>query len=37
MGLIGLVASVEYSLEREWFHLSLDMVGFVVTRMQIIG
>jgi hypothetical protein len=37
MSLIGLVASVEYSLEREWFHLSLDMVGFVVTRTEIIG
>jgi hypothetical protein len=37
MSLIGLVASVEYSLEREWFHLSLDMVGIVVTHMEIIG
>jgi hypothetical protein len=37
MSLVGLVASVEYSLEREWFHLSLDMVGFVVTRVEIIG
>jgi hypothetical protein len=37
MSLIGLVASVGYSLERVWFHLSLDMDGIVVTHMEIIG
>jgi hypothetical protein len=37
MSLIGLVASVEYSLKRVWFHMSLDMDGIVVTHMEIIG
>jgi hypothetical protein len=37
MSLIGLIASVEYSLERVWFHLSLDVDGIVVTHMEIIG
>jgi hypothetical protein len=32
MSLIGLVASVEYSLERVW-----DMDGIVVTHIEIIG
>jgi hypothetical protein len=36
MSLIGLVASVGYSLERVWFHLSLDMDDIAVTHMEII-